>query len=290
MKLPKMFKIFKYIYNSIKNDLRKLPSYNAPKLPRVAFCLYGIVGGTNGKSGDKGNEATSEDILNLGYKHYKKHIFDKNKNIDVFIHTWSVDSEEEIKKLYQPKKSTFQKQIIFDIPDYVKGEHKRKQNHYSRWYSTKKVIELKSLYEKKNNFKYDIIFLTRFDIAWQKNLDFSKYDPQFFYAADCFQVKPLWGFIPLKYGYPYQNEGIADLWFFSNSNYMDLFSTLYDQLNEYSKPDKCPNSPNTGITNHKLTSYHLKQKGLINKLRFVFNHFGSNEIDPLVRNKYFWAK
>lgn len=285
-----IFSIPKYVYRLITCDLRKVPKYDSPQPPKIAFCLYGIVGGIKGKAGDKGNETTSEGILNLGYQHYKKYIFNLNPNVDIFIHTWSVDSKEKIKSLYQPKKATFQEQEIFDIPESIKGEYKRKQNHYSRWYSTKKVMELKSQYEKKNNFNYDFVFLTRFDIAWQKKLDFSKFDPQYFYAADCFQVKPFLGLVHLKYGYPYQKEGLADLWFFSNSKYMDIFSSLYDHLEEYNRPGHCPISPNVGITNHKLTSYHLKQSRLINKLRFVFEHLSKNEVDPLIRKKYFNSK
>ena len=285
-----LFRLPHYFYCSLKSDLKKVPKYNFSKPPRVAFCLYGIVGGTKGKAGDKGNEATSDDILNLGYQHYKKHIFSNNENVDVFIHTWSVDSKERIESLYQPKKATFQEQVIFDVPDYVKGEYKRKQNHYSRWYSTKKVVELKSQYEQENDFKYDFVFLTRFDIAWQKKLDFSKFNPKYFYAADCFQVKPFMGLIHLKYGYPYQKEGLADLWFFSNSDQMEVFSNLYDCLDNYTKPGKCPYSPNVGLTNHKLASYHLKQTGLINKLRFAFEHLSKNEVDPLIRKKYFDSK
>jgi hypothetical protein len=286
----KILKIPGYLYRSIKNDLGKISKYKSSRPPKVAFCLYGIVGGTKGKAGDKGNETTSEEILNKGYQHYKKHIFDQNENVDVFIHTWSTDSEEDICDLYSPKKSIFQKQMRFDIPSYVKGEFRRKQNHYSRWYSTKKVIELKSQYEKENNFEYDLVFITRFDVAWQKQFDFSKFDPLYFYVANCFQVKPLWGLIPLRYGYPYQKEGLADLWFLSNSSYMETFASLYDHLGEYTKPGRCPYSLTVGISNHKLASYHLKQTGLISKLRFVFEHLSQNEVDPLIRKKYFDSK
>jgi hypothetical protein len=290
LKFFNFFKLPKYLFRCFFKGLPKITKYDAPQLPRVAFCLSGIVGGVKGKSGDTGNELTSNAILKIGYDHYKKYVFDKNVNVDVFIHTWSVDSEEKIKELYQPKKSIFQKQVIFDVPEFIKGEYKRKQNHYSRWYSTKKVVDLKSQYEKENNFKYDLVFLTRFDIAWQKELDFNKFNPKYFYAADCYQNKPLFGLIPLKYGYPYMSEGLADLWFLSNSSYIDILSTLFDNLGEYNKPGQCPISPSVGISNHKLVSYHLKQKNLIKKLRFAFKHLNPDEVDPLVRKKFFKSK
>ena len=293
MRKLKFFHFFKlplYLFRSFIKGLPKAPKYNSPEPPRVAFCLCGIVGGTKGKSGDVGNELTSDAILKIGYDYYKKHVFDKNANVDVFIHTWSLDSKNSIKEFYQPKRSIFQEQVIFDVPDHVKGEYKRKQNHYSRWYSTKKVIELKSEYEKENNFKYDLVFLTRFDIAWQKDLYFNRINPDYFYAADCYQVKPFLGLIHLKYGYPYMKEGLADLWFMSNSDYINILSTLYDNLDDYNLPGKCPISPKVGISNHKLISYHLKRKGLIKKLRFIFKHLSSDEVDPLVRKKFFNSK
>jgi len=285
VKLNKIIKLPKYVYKSLKCDLSKLQPYNALRKPKIAFCIFGLVGGVKGKSGE--NLAGSEEVLNIGFDHYKKHIFEKNSNIDVFIHTWNIDLKEQIVKLYKPKKSEFQTQISFEVPDYVKGEYRRKQNHYSRWYSTKKVIELKTQYEKENDFEYDLIFLTRFDIAWEKDLDFSKIDPQYFYVADYFQVKPLLGLFQWRSGYPYQEEGLADLWFISNSENMNIFSTLYDYLNKYTDTGNCPYSPNTGISNHNLVSYHLKQKAIIKKLRFIFEHYGPDEVDPLVRKKYF---
>ncbi len=49
----------------------------------------------------------------------------------------------EVIEEFKPKKAVFQKQIRFKIPDHVFGSDRRKQGHYSRWYSTKKVLELK---------------------------------------------------------------------------------------------------------------------------------------------------
>ena len=95
----------KYFYNLIsKRSFKKLLKYEASRSPRVALCLFGLVGGVKGCSGD--NIATgSEDILRIGYKHCKKRILDKNHCVDVFIHTWSTDLKKEITQLYKPKRS-----------------------------------------------------------------------------------------------------------------------------------------------------------------------------------------
>ena len=95
----------------------------------------------------------------------------------------------------------------------------------------------------------------------------------------------------MRAGYPYQKEGgLADLWFFSSSENIDKFTTLYDHMDEYTKPGRCPTSPKVGVSNHYLATYHLKRTDLINKLRFVFKHLSKDQVDPLVRVKYFNSK
>lgn len=68
---------------------------------KVALCLFGIVGGKEGKDGKGGNVD-----YQIAFDHYKKHILDKN-DVDVFIHTWSIELEEELKAIYKPKKVFF---------------------------------------------------------------------------------------------------------------------------------------------------------------------------------------
>ncbi len=281
-----------YIYKIVEDNFKKPPEYKAIKEPKIAFCLYGVVGNIKGKAGR--NKSSSKKILKIGFNHYKKHIFNKNKNVDIFIHTWSKDLEKEIRKLYKPKATIFQKQIIFEIPKHVEGNDQRKQSHYSRWYSTKKVIELKSKYERKNNFKYDMVMLSRFDIAWQKDLFLKNFDPRYFYAAKTYSENIFFKLLSLDIpiGYPYTKNwpGICDLWFFSNSENINKLSTLFNNLNKITKADKeYPDKHK--ITSHFLVHKHLKKTRLINKLRLIFKHSGystlKDEIDPLIRRKYF---
>ena len=41
-------------------------------------------------------------------------------------------------------------------------------------------------------------------------------------------------------GYPYNKEGLFDLWFLSGSEAMNQFSQLYLHLDEYNKRKNCP--------------------------------------------------
>lgn len=70
---------------------------------KIALCLSGLVG-----SLERFGEGDSID-LSLAYNHFKKHIFNINNNVDIFIHSWSTESEEEICDLYKPTRSIFWK-------------------------------------------------------------------------------------------------------------------------------------------------------------------------------------
>lgn len=97
--------------------------------------------------------------------------------MDVFIHSWSTKYAETITRDYQPQRQIFQTQIDF------KQDSPARNFLKSRWYSTQAVVELKRKYEQVQGFTYDWVLLSRFDLALLRDLDFAKYDRNFFYAA-----------------------------------------------------------------------------------------------------------
>ena len=150
---------------------------------KVALCLYGYIGTLKGKTDDfskKTDESSTGDlVLDLSHKHFKKHILDKN-DVDVFIHSWEVDKQDEIKRLYEPKSSHFEKQIVFPdepildewkranvgagdpkTPEGREKSKKRLQAHLSRWYGTGMSVQLKREYEER---VATIDFLTHQDV------------------------------------------------------------------------------------------------------------------------------
>jgi hypothetical protein len=250
------------------------------KKPRVAYCLYGLSGGAKGKDG-KGSDP---EIFRLGHKHANKYILSKN-NMDVFMHTWSVEYEEELKNLYKPVKAAFEPQVYFDVPTWIQGGRSSQNHesdglnaHYSRWYSTKRVLELKKQYEKENGFKYDFVMITRFDIAWRKKFIFSQLSPDKFYACrycHCISTKKrkmsvvkYWhnrdSIVPgTKLEKRYRNypkgksRGLWDVWFIGSSGVMDSFATIYDDLEKYCK-DPRMNKKLKGQKKRKIVlSHHL---------------------------------
>ena len=118
---------------------------------RIAFCLVGIVGYVEKYGSGKPIDP------NVAHEYNKKHIFDVNDNVDVFIHSWSTEFREEILNLYKPKKHIIEEQIDFNQNDI------RLNSIKSRWYSTKEVIKLKNKYEKENDFEYDFVMIYTFD-------------------------------------------------------------------------------------------------------------------------------
>ena len=274
---------------------------------KIALCLSGKIGNTKGKSGYFESDPR---ILNVGHEHYKKHIIDKNE-VDLFIHCWDTNLKDNIIEKYNPKKYIIEKQIKFKIPSYVMGEKKRCQNHYSRWYSNKIVNKLRREYEIENNFKYEFVMTSRFDLAFETDIIFNNYNNKYFYAGKWSKVSnklgkdlfkggrgPLYSLMRINgriintlnltnIGYPDTKDGLLDLWFFSNSDYSTEFFNLYDYLDEYNKPGNCPTDSNNTISNHQLSLYHLKKLDYIKNIKFELDMFDDF---PEVRRKYFHCK
>jgi hypothetical protein len=217
---------------------------------RVALCLFGLVGSKRGKSWNK--EGGTDEVLQDCYKSFKKHFLDKNE-IDVFFHTWDEEFESELVKKYNPKLYKTEVQKVFT--DIVPIDSSRVQAHYSRWYSAKTSNNLKKEYESKNNFKYDFVMSSRFDMMWATDVVFENFDKDKFYIPRTTKGGEFWG-----WPYEWCHNEINDMWFFSNSKNMDKFLKLYDNINSYIK-DGCPTFQ--GISNHMLTYWHLKKIGLL---------------------------
>ncbi len=248
---------------------------------KVALCLYGTIGGTTGKAGNRsGNQL---DVFQHAFPHYKKFILDTN-DVDVFIHSWDTEIENDVLENYKPKLSHFEPQLTFDIPNHIE-KTQRVQNHFSRWYSCKQSLNFKKSYESDNNFKYDFVMLARQDIAWQKDIIFSNYDTDYFYVANWYQHH---NGTPMGYPNGEYNKSLQDIWFFSNSEYMDEISEMYDNISDFC----LENSELTdykGISNHRLLYYKLLKMNIIpNKLKFTMDyHILKLSDTPFVRWLYF---
>ena len=223
---------------------------------RIALCYHGMLGSRKG-AGGLGKTIMPEECFDS----IREHIISKNDEVDIFVHSWSVEYKDQILRTLVPKKYVIEQQKSFPsaithktfkwtplglkawIARYIRksldssleaDRLRALERHYSRWYSAKQSLNLKAEYEKESGFKYDFVMLIRFDLEFYTDLVFSEYDNKFFYASN-------WNDLPrkennyiLSYSNNYLNSGFLDLWFFSNSVYMDKFAELYDNIELYS--------------------------------------------------------
>ena len=269
---------------------------------KIALCLYGVVGSAKGKA----HLEASDDILSFGYKKYFENII-KDNDVDVFIHSWSKDKEDQILNFYKPVSHSIEEQEIFEIPKYIKGnsssEPRRVEFVFSRWRSTQKVLRLKMSYEKENNFDYDLCLLSRFDVAFESKLDFRNvkkdkinfsnwYGVQYDGVRDIFRdgrgifykLEERGKIDNLKKfgrGYPHDDEGVLDYWILSDKK-INTFADIFDRLPEYFQIGNCPGSP--FVSNHKVILHHLKTT---NHIKFINFMLDPTKDHSMIRVKYF---
>jgi hypothetical protein len=191
---------------------------------RVALCFYGMVG-----FADSVYAAPSKGTIlpvEKPYEYYKLHILGKN-DVDVFMHCWNPDFEENLIRLYSPKGHLFEEQKS------SYGEITQGHTYYrytSRWYSNKETLRLKREYEKAHGFEYDFVMVTRYDLVWLTDVIFADFDPNCFYASKWNvapyespkEVRKTWGRYSAGKPLDFNNlsltcDYLQDLWFFSNS-------------------------------------------------------------------------
>ena len=247
---------------------------------RIAYCLHGCIGGLTGKNGEKTYGADT--VLKIAKEQLFKTI--DTSNIDFFIHSWDTELESEINSLYNPKKIIVEPQIVFPIPDHLPN-NTRVQSHYSRWYSAKQSLTLKNLYENENNFKYDLVILTRFDLYWLRAYDFSKLNVNNINIEQCLHKGNVFGYQGAK--------EIGDRLICSNSDNMNVFLDLYDKIDEYTTPGQCWQWNH--ISSHFMLPWHLHKYNLRNTIQFPYwfwdlNDMSVNKIESsnitLVRSIY----
>jgi len=261
------------------------------KNPRIAILLHGQAG-----TADKYGTGSQIDV-SLSYEHFKKHIKSVNKNVDVFMHSWSEDRKEKLIELYEPKLHFFEPQVVFNF-EYAVGDpngpggeinkwhdgvfkgldNLRFHALFSRWYSAHKVNQLRTVYEKQNNFEYDYVMLTRFDLAYNVDFDFSQLNPESFYTIPPLSLWPT-GDI---------HHGMNDLWFITSPEKMSKFLEIYNWIKTIQ------HFPHKSTHSHFLSLYFLRMIGIAKDIDF----FGENRPwesgaegekmgpSPLVRHAY----
>lgn len=138
--------------------------------------------------------------------------FSRLDNYDVFYHTWQTDevTSNKIYELYSPTS------FLQEAP----LEKMAESSFGSMLYSIMMANELKKKHEIENDFRYDLVIKTRFDLV---------VDEHSFFPTD-----PIWPRTIYNLGTnvglnhtDYENHGISDLIFWGDSQSMDIATNVY---------------------------------------------------------------
>tara|TARA_Y100000816_G_scaffold83854_1_gene57530 strand:- start:1156 stop:1839 length:684 start_codon:yes stop_codon:yes gene_type:complete len=205
---------------------------------KIALCFYGLCDNVNYENNyiefKKSFESIKENII-------------QNNECDIFIDTITqIDTtENDLLQLFNPKAYTIDKKIRYFVNNQnILNIYKKINIAAGRWYSQKNVIKLKNDYEIKNNFKYDVTFLTRFDCTYFTKFNFNELNLNklYFGGWEIYEDPNL----------DYLKTGIDDLWFFGNSEIMYKFSLLFDDFIQLVKKIN-------HTSNHLLAINYIKQ-------------------------------
>jgi len=195
--------------------------------------------------------------MKIGYKFIKKYLLDPNEEheIDIFLHAWF--NEEEVGKSYssaqqypdgyvgivekntnvflldkyEPKKYKIEKQIDFkEYSSGFKNHPNAKQDILcSIFYSMYVSNNLKKEYELENNFEYDLVVRTRYDLGYYQPVIFSNHKDQ----LD--KISVLNGYQKDQDLFCCLNNPMPDIFSFSSSKNMDIFCNVYPNMRKLNK-------------------------------------------------------
>lgn len=229
---------------------------------KIALCLFGNVGikqnaALRSWSRDVKMESKEANVdPKIAFRHYKKSLLDIY-DVDVFIHSWSKDYEEQLIDLYHPKDYIIEEQKDFPMDlslygmsgndpskwkisesamhscvtllpsrggrwDLIMEELRRHTfRTTSRWYSNSKTLEIMDSYSAKNEINYDFVITSRIDCCFKKPFSLESLDPSKFYASR-------------RIGREDENYALYDFWFMSDQKNMKEFSKIYNHVYDYS--------------------------------------------------------
>lgn len=138
--------------------------------------------------------------------------FSSLPNYDVFYHTWELSPTEssKLKELYNPV-SCLEESSLNRTDESSFG---------NMLYSILMANELKKRYEIKNNFRYDLVIKTRFDLVFPETSIFpiENFWPRTIYSTG--------GNVGINHT-DYENHGISDVLFWGDSQSMDIATNVY---------------------------------------------------------------
>lgn len=193
---------------------------------KIALCLHGLLDSTTDNT-SKGTD---------GYHHIYNNIL-KHNDVDIYIHSWEVGKEDQIKNMYGNWIVDIQVEQQIDFKPHIQANqisnycpHRPTYEFwktFSHFYSIAQCFKLVP-----DNKKYDIVIKSRFDLGRINRNTSGPHNPQNPYAVQCINFDPT---LDMSYLYMakyqdhyYEREGPPDMWFYSNQENMSNFKNLFN--------------------------------------------------------------
>ena len=221
---------------------------------KIALCFYGQFGKKNINS--RFGYMTKEQYNSIdniwSINHYKKYVI-QNYDVDVFFHCWNEEHKDFLVKHYNPKSYLFEKQ---NKKQQMWGENNNRsiKNNNPRLISEQKSFRLVLTYEKKKNFKYDLVFHTIFDQLFFTKINFNKLNNEYIYTSIRYMKNDLLLKKTINQFY--------DQWYIGKSEYLKHF--IGDKVLPYFQKYKVKDY-GSHIQRYKL----VEDLGLINKFKYI---------------------
>lgn len=237
---------------------------------KIAYTINGLVGGLTGKSSERKDENLIEDILN-----YCKSTIDssfENYDVDFFLFSWHQDKSKAIDEIFKPKASKHIEQFQFEVRNGI-DTSQRTQNHLSRWFGFREVINLLSDYCEKTKTEYDYVINARFDICW--NCKFELHDKNKVllsrYVGDFGGLEPAENLFNIDKWNPkmpnlspgnFYPLDLADFIVGSSISKMKEISNITNRAQEF---HLAGNGRGSTMSHHRLLPAFLKEAGVVQK-------------------------
>jgi hypothetical protein len=199
----------------------------------IALCLYG-----------KYNNRLDSEAGDSGFQYIKTRILDEY-DPDVFIYSSDLGNKNHIVDMYKPwlVKAEFVKEPNFKLIQYQHGiqsslftpieEFRTLENTLAFLFSRSGSIDLMKQYAQTRTESYDWVIVARFDLGQLDKVN----------GVHSHKVSEI-GFVPkLDSSYIYSaqwrqhNIGVADQWFFSSQNNIEILNQMYNWALEKFKPN-----------------------------------------------------
>lgn len=180
-----MYKTLFFIISILSFLLINNKEYFINNKKKVAICLRGSMGKI------KAGFLKENPYVNLPYINYNachnsiiKHIvnFNKNYDFDFFIHSWNPDLEKNMKKIYKPKASIFEKQTKYQ--NLINKNIIKNYGYTAHQLGISKSLNVLKKYVNNTNKKYNLVIIYRPDVMLMKDIDLNLYNEKNIYVND----------------------------------------------------------------------------------------------------------